>query len=75
MRVGELLRIIENDFDWVIAESKAKGEEEPDFFWYRCSSAPRDVRRGLRRRLTYLEFETDLDLGIQVLKAWHLLRS
>jgi hypothetical protein len=75
MRVGELLIIIENDFDWIIAESKAKGGEEPDYFWYRCSSAPRDVRRGLRRRLTYLEFETDLDLSIQVLKAWHLLRS
>ena len=73
MRVGELLSLIEKDFDWVIANSQGKGEEESKYFWYRCSSAPRDVRRGLRHKLKYLEFETDLDLPIQVLKAWHLL--
>ena len=56
MTAGELLGRIEKDFDWVIScsrdgttdESTDVAAEDPAYFWYRSSQAPRDVRRGLR---------------------------
>lgn len=83
MTAGELLGRIEKDFDWVIScsrdgttdESTDVAAEDPAYFWYRSSQAPRDVRRGLRRRLAHLEFETNMDFPLQLRQAWQLLRA
>lgn len=83
MTAGELLGLIEKDFDWVLPCRKGSASdgsadaaaEEPDYFWYRSSQAPRDVRRGLRRRLPHLEFETNMDFPLQLRHAWQVLRA
>lgn len=75
MTAGELLCLIEKDFDWVIAGNEGDSAEEPAYFWYRSNAAPRDVRRGLRRRLAHLEFETNMDFPLQLRQAWQLLRA
>ncbi len=62
--VGELRALVEREFGWAL-----EGDEEPAYFWYRSSAAPRDVRRGLRHRLVHLEFETNVDFIAQLRKA------
>lgn len=76
--VAELLSLIEREFDWAIGGQEGEGGEDAEalfYFWYRSSSAPRDVRRGLRRRLAHLEFETNMDFPLQVREAHMLLRA
>ncbi|RYY59824.1 MAG: hypothetical protein EOO24_60280, partial [Comamonadaceae bacterium] len=79
MTVASMLALIERDFDWALAAGAVAGpgsdDDAPYYFWYRASSAPRDVRRGVRRRLNHLEFETNMDFGLQLREAHALLRG
>ena len=59
MTVSEIAMRIDRDYDWTLA-----GANEPDserHFWYRTTSTPRDIRRGLRGRRSADEHETTLD--------------
>lgn len=56
---GEMLAMLKERFDWVL---DAEGADDHTYFWYRCTSAPRDVRRGLRGRLPHVEFESNFEL-------------
>src|SRR5690606_6860312 len=44
-------------------------------FWYRCSSAPRDVRRALRGRIPAYEAETNMDTVLQVRRLYEHLQG
>lgn len=61
--VGEMLAVLAERFDWML-----EGKEASDhtYFWYRCTSAPRDVRRGMRGRLPEFEFENNLEMPRKV---------
>lgn len=76
--VAQLLGLIEREFGWAMQEQASEdvnGAQAPFYFWYRSSSAPRDVRRGLRGRLAHLEFETNMDFPLQLRQAYQLLRA
>lgn len=67
--VADVQAMVERDFGWAL-QPAGPDDTNPMYFWYRASSAPRDVRRGLRQRLAHLEFETNMDF-IHQLRASH----
>jgi hypothetical protein len=69
---GEMLALLHRDFGWML---HAPLEQDDTYFWYRCSSAPRDIRRGLRGRVPALEFETNLDMPRRVRELAAVLRD
>ena len=59
MTAGELLALLERDYGWAIELSRDASATR--CFWYRCSSAPRDIRRAMRGRVPGYETETNMD--------------
>jgi len=66
---GELLALLSQRFDWMLEDGAAADDTH---FWYRCTSAPRDIRRGLRGRLPEHEFENNLEMPrkLRELRSW-----
>jgi hypothetical protein len=73
MSASELLALIERDYGWVFEQSNDVSSMH--HFWYRCSSAPRDVRRALRGRIPAYEVETNMDAVLQVQRLREHLQS
>lgn len=72
MTAGELLVLLEQDYRWAIEQSCDASATR--CFWYRCSSAPRDVRRALRGRMPQYEAETNMDTVLQAGRLHEYLR-
>ncbi|TFY98626.1 hypothetical protein [Ramlibacter rhizophilus] len=73
MRAGELAAILDARYRWALDASDSPGAGH--YFWYRCASAPRDVRRGPRGRAPEHEHETTLDTARQVRRLREQLAS
>jgi len=69
---GQMLGLLSERFGWVLEDEQAA---DHTYFWYRCTSAPRDVRRGLRGRVPEFEFETNLELPRKVQELHAFLRT
>lgn len=64
MPASELLALVGRHYAWALA--LPSDVSSAHHFWYRCSSAPRDVRRALRGRIPEYEAETNMDTALQV---------
>jgi hypothetical protein len=64
MRVGELSRIIERDYQWALAKRASRGDDE-HYFWYR-SAEKEEPRLGVRTQEPGAELEMPLDIARQV---------
>jgi hypothetical protein len=73
MRADELRQALRADYGWALELPPA--EVSSGHFWYRSSSAPRDVRRGLRGREQAFEAETPMDTLLQVRRLWDCLQE
>lgn len=72
MTAAALRDTLRADYGWALALPATA--EASHYFWYRSSSAPRDVRRGLRGREPALEAETTMDTVLLVQRLWEHLR-
>jgi hypothetical protein len=70
---ADLLDLLDRNFGW-IARQDALARDNA-YFWYRSTSAPRDVRRGVRGRMPNFEFESNLDITFKVRELAELLRG
>jgi len=68
MSVGELRDRMRADYGWAL--EMAPTDASFSYFWYRSTSAPRDVRRGLRGREASFEAETTMDTALKVQSLW-----
>ncbi|WP_321795936.1 hypothetical protein [Caballeronia sp. J97] len=64
MRVGELLRLVERDYAWVLRQSPER-RDDAHFFWYR-SAEKEEPRLGIRAEEPGAERELPLDIARQV---------
>lgn len=64
MPAAQLAALVDRQYRWALEGSEAPGAGH--YFWYRCASAPRDVRRGPRGPAPELEHETTFDTQRQV---------
>ena len=62
MGVAQMRSLLQTRYGWTLALPECDSR----YFWYRSSSAPRDVRRGVRGRAHDLEAETTMDTVLQV---------
>lgn len=69
---GEMLALLAERFGWML---DGEGADDDSYFWYRCTSAPRDVRRGLRGRVPEFEFENNLEMPRKARELFAHLRS
>jgi hypothetical protein len=70
MTVAALRDLVHDDYRWALERPAAAYH-----FWYRSSTAPRDVRRGLRGREPALEWETTFDTALMVQRLAERLRE
>lgn len=66
MSVGELLRLIECDYRWVLDQPAGQRDDE-HFFWYR-SAEKEEPRLGVRAEEAGAERESPLDISRQVVR-------
>lgn len=64
MSGAHLAALVASHYRWALDGSQAEGASH--YFWYRCESAPRDVRRGPRGLAPELEHETTVDTPRQI---------
>lgn len=64
MTLPRLKEIVQTNYSWVFREKD--GAEDPHYFWYRSTQAPRDLRRGLLNLAPELEAETAMDVASRV---------
>ncbi len=57
--LATLSHTLDSAYAWALAGPREASA--PRYFWYRSTSAPRDVRRGLRGQAPELEVETNMD--------------
>lgn len=67
MSVGELLRLVERDYGWVMKQPAGQRDDD-HFFWYR-SAEKEEPRLGVRAHEAGAELEQPLDIACQV---WRL---
>ena len=73
MSVGELLRLVERDYEWVM--NQPAGQRDDDhFFWYR-SAAKEEPRLGVRAHEAGAELEQPLDISRQVSRLHTKLKA
>ncbi len=72
MTAGELLALLERDYGWAVELSRETSAT--CCFWYRCSSAPRDIRRARRGGMPEYETETNMDTALQAGRLHDCLR-
>jgi len=73
MSVRELRERVRADYGWAL--EMPRSDSSFRHFWYRSTSAPRDVRRGLRGREASLEAETTMDTALMVQLLWACLEG
>ena len=73
MSVSDLLRLIESDYQWVLAQPVAQRDDD-HFFWYR-SAEKEEPRLGVRADEAGAERELPLDIARQVLRLHARLKA
>ncbi|MDE1010042.1 MAG: hypothetical protein OSB38_30720 [Paraburkholderia fungorum] len=73
MSVGELLKIVEQDYRWVFEQPEAQRDDD-HFFWYR-SAEKEEPRLGVRVEERGAEREVPLDIARQVLRLHTKLKA